>query len=115
MKLFYARLNRMRKNSGFERLVSGHDFSRAEKPLIFSPESASADDRKLAQGVFPQPVKACSTQDEQSRFTGQVDSLQPTVKRILCDRQENGAILGIAPAVALAGRPREIGMLTAAA
>jgi hypothetical protein len=54
-----ARLHSLRKNSGFERFVTGHDFSRADKPFILFPESASADDRKLAQRVFPQPVQAC--------------------------------------------------------
>jgi hypothetical protein len=32
-----ARLYRLLKNSICDRLVSGHDFSRADKPLIFGP------------------------------------------------------------------------------
>jgi hypothetical protein len=38
---------RLRKNSGLERFVSGHDFSRADQPFIFYPESASQFAEKL--------------------------------------------------------------------
>jgi hypothetical protein len=43
-----SRLHRLLKKSSRKRFVTGHDFSRADKPFIFSPESASADDSPAA-------------------------------------------------------------------
>jgi len=51
-----ARLYRLLKNPSFGRFVSGHDFSRADRAFIFSPESASADDTRVALRVFQYSV-----------------------------------------------------------
>ena len=53
-------IDRPLRESLLQWFVTGHDFSRAAKLFIFVPESASADDRKLAQGVFRPPAKAGS-------------------------------------------------------
>jgi hypothetical protein len=47
-----ARLQRLLKESGFERFVSGHDFSRADKPFIFFPESAFSRRQKTGAESF---------------------------------------------------------------
>jgi len=53
-------IDRPLRESLLQWFVTGHDFSRAAKLFIFVPESASADDRKLAQGIFRPPAKAGS-------------------------------------------------------
>ena len=60
MNTFAARLNRLLKNSARDGLVSGHDFSRADKPFVSVSESASADGTRLAPQGFQQSLKSCS-------------------------------------------------------
>src|SRR5271157_6321979 len=46
----------MLKNSFPSSLVSGHDFSRADKPFIFDVPSGLQSARNLPFGFFPQPA-----------------------------------------------------------
>jgi hypothetical protein len=55
----YARLKRLLKKSFHGRFVSGHDFSRADKPFISRPSrlQPAAQNRRIR--VFQQPVQSC--------------------------------------------------------
>jgi len=54
-----AQLHRLRKNSFPSSFVSGHNFSRADKPSIFDVPSGLQSARNLPFGLFQQPLQPC--------------------------------------------------------